>query len=120
MNCIRGAVSVDNYDKNHIEQRVNEMFSEIMKENDIEKIYSIIFSVTPDIKTVNPATIVRKSFNLDKTAFMCFQEAMFENSPEKIIRILVNCESRKIKYVYLYKAADLRNIPEVHDDIQSI
>ena len=79
----------------------------VVQKNKIDRIISIIVSVTDDIKSFNPATAIRKSLNIQDLSIMCFKEASFNNSPERIIRVLIYCESRTKKFVYLHKAANL-------------
>lgn len=110
---IRGATSVEKDSKEEIEKAVSELLKNIFEKNKIEvsKIASIIFSVTPDIKSYNPATAARKKFNLSTTPLMCLSEAVFDNSPEMIIRVLIlyNAdESFKANHVYLKRAQNLR------------
>ncbi|MDN5341157.1 chorismate mutase [Oceanotoga sp. DSM 15011] len=108
MNVIRGATSIKFNDYDSIKKSILELYNEILNKNKIEKVYSIIATVTPDITAFNPVTFLRKEFNLNDVAFMCVQEAMFENSPKKIIRLLINCESETSNFIYLNEAKKLR------------
>lgn len=110
---IRGATSVENDNEKEIEEAVTELFQEILDKNSISisNIISVIFSVTPDLRSLNPATIVRKKFGLSSTPLMCLSEAVFKDSPKKIIRILIHCEFKensKVEHVYLRQAINLR------------
>jgi len=110
---IRGAISVERDSKEEIEEAVSELLKSIFERNKIEvsKIASVIFSVTPDIKSYNPATAAREKLNLDATPLMCLSEAIFDNSPEMIIRVLIlyNAdETFKVNHVYLKRAQSLR------------
>ena len=112
--AIRGATSVDKDTPEHVRKRVKELFEEIISKNRIKRIEAIIFSVTNDIRSLNPATVLREDGNLDDVALMCFQEAQFEGSPERIIRILLFCDSDTREFVYLHDAQKLRpDIAEV-------
>lgn len=106
--AIRGATSVEDDCPKEIINKSKELIENIVKQNKINRIISVIVSVTNDIKSLNPATVIRKYLNIDNLSIMCFQEAYFTNSPEKIIRIIVNCESDTKKFVYLHRAANLR------------
>ncbi len=105
---IRGATSIEEDTAPHINERVLELWNEIIFKNDITRIISVIFSVTSDIKSLNPATVLRKTLNLNTIPFMCLSESEFENSPAKIIRVLIICESSTQNFVYLHKASQLR------------
>lgn len=108
MLAIRGATSVDRDDAVHVAERVRELFGEILARNQIDRIVSATFSVTPDIRSANPATVVREHFGLADLALMCLQEAVFEGSAPGIVRVLLLCEARSRKFVYLHRAAALR------------
>jgi len=120
---IRGATSVENDNEKEMEKAVIELFREILDKNNIssDDIISVIFSVTPDLKSSNPATITRKKFNLSDTPLMCLSEAMFKDSPGKIIRVLIHCdvkENARVKHIYLKRAANLR--PDLVDEKKSL
>jgi len=106
--AIRGATSVEKDTPKHVRSRVKELFEEIVSRNKIRRIEAIIFSVTKDIQSLNPATVLREDRSLDSVALMCFQEAQFNGSPEKIIRILIFCDSDTREFVYLHGAQKLR------------
>ncbi len=110
---IRGATSVVSDDEISVRERVAELVREILARNKIQKLIAIIFSVTPDITSINPATAVRNDLHLTKVPMMCFQEAMFNDSPGHMIRVLVLCESQTKNFVYLHDAVDLRPDLEV-------
>lgn len=105
---IRGATSIEKDSPEEVEEKVLELLNEIYKRNKINKVICAIFSVTPDIKSRNPATVARKRFGWEEVPMMCLQEAIFENSPKMIIRILILCEARASQFVYLHRACDLR------------
>ncbi|HOB16297.1 MAG TPA: chorismate mutase [Defluviitoga sp.] len=105
---IRGATSIEEDNAAHISERVLELWKEIILNNDILRVISVIFSVTSDIKSLNPATVLRKKLNLNTIPFMCLTEPEFENSFSKIIRVLIICESSTQNFVYLHKASQLR------------
>jgi len=108
MIAIRGATSVEKDTPEHVRSRVKELFEEIVSRNKIRRIEAIIFSVTKDIQSLNPATVLREDRSLDSVALMCFQEAQFNGSPEKVIRILIFCDSDTREFVYLHGARKLR------------
>jgi len=105
---IRGATSLERDEPSEMREKVVELWNEINSQNDIERIVSVIFSVTPDIKSFNPATALREELLVEDIPLMCLQEAMFENSPQRIIRVLVICESTTQNFVYIHDAKNLR------------
>jgi len=108
MITIRGATSVDVDEEIHISERVCELFDKIMEMNALEKIYAIFFSVTPDIRSINPASIVRVKYHLSDIALMCLQEASFVNSAPRIIRTLILAQGTTQQFIYLHEASKLR------------
>lgn len=112
--AIRGATSVDQDDITHVTERVLELYHHILIANVIDKIITIFFSVTPDIRAINPATIIRTNCQLDEVAFFCCQEAMFANSRPRIIRILILAKgTNPAHFVYLHSAKNLRDTPSI-------
>jgi len=105
---VRGATSIERDDPDHVRQRVVELVEEIFKKNRIDRIISVIFSVTPDVKSMNPATVFRLEFNFPNVPLMCLQEAVFDDSPGGIIRVLIIFEGEGGNFVYLHKARELR------------
>lgn len=108
MIAIRGATSIEEDTKEQIKIRVSELMDRIFEENEISEIITIIFTVTPDIKSLNPATVARTHLKLDNLSLMCMQEATFDNSVNGIIRVMILCESKTNNPAYLYGAADLK------------
>ncbi len=113
--AIRGATTVNNDNPEEINEAVKELIQKTFELNQISKkhIISIYFSITKDIKSINPATIARSEMNLKNISMICGQEAFIENSLPNCIRILIHTYTpffrRKIKHVYLKNATVLRN-----------
>lgn len=105
---IRGATSIEEDTKDDIKARVSELMDRIFDENEISEITTLMFTVTPDIKALNPATVARMHLKRDNLSLMCLQEATFENSVEGIIRVLILCESQTNNSVYLHRASNLK------------
>ncbi len=117
MIAIRGATSIEYDDAKHISERVSELYQEILSHNSFINISTILFSVTPDIHSINPATILRIKYNLSNVAFMCFQEAIFANSLPYIIRILILGEGKGDKFIYLHTASKLRETLQLIENL---
>lgn len=111
---IRGAITVKKNSIKEITIAVSKLISQILKQNKLDKskIINIIFTVTDDLDSVNPATIAREEFNLNSVPMLCVQEMKVKNKLPKCIRIMVNTHTKKtkekIKHVYLGDAAKLR------------
>ena len=108
MKAIRGATSIEADRPEEIRDSVIELMEEIFSRNKITELHSVIFTVTNDITSYNPATAFRKVFNQSDVALLCLYEASFENSPGGIIRVLLHCESETKNFVYLRRAKNLR------------
>ncbi|MDR1688574.1 MAG: chorismate mutase [Clostridiales bacterium] len=111
--AVRGAITVDNNDRDEILNAAEELLGEIFKRNKSIKpgnIVSIIFTATKDLTKAYPAEAARR-MGLTEAALMCFQEMYVEGSLEKCIRVLVqywDLQYPKPEFVYLKGAVNLR------------
>lgn len=112
---IRGATTVEIDNPNEISTAVVGLINEMMINNQVfsEEISHVIFTMTDDLKSVNPAKCARENIDgFNKVPMMCVPELNIENSLKHCIRVLmaVNTESDqgKIKHVYLREAKKLR------------
>jgi len=113
---IRGATGSDNT-KESITANVIEMCKNIFAENSIlaENIVSIQFTMTKDLNALNPASALRRGgdcgIDVSGVPLFCSQEVDIENSPEKMIRILVTAYlpvNSKVNHVYINGGEKLR------------
>ena len=111
---IRGAITVKENSAKEIKDATRVLISEILKQNNLDesKIINVIFTVTDDLDSINPATIARKEFNLGSTAMLCIQEMKVKNSLPRCIRVMVNAYTdlprEQIKHIYMEDAGGLR------------
>ena len=110
--ALRGAVMCLN-DREDIKKQVTAMYDELLSKNNLgdEDIVSAIFSVTSDLDAENPATALRRAGRAENTALFVTQEACFQGSLERVIRLLVHCYldvSRNAVHVYRNGAEALR------------
>jgi len=111
---IRGATQASKNTTSGIKRATVELLKELIKQNklDTNKIINILFTVTSDLNMVHPATVARKSLNLNHVPMLCMQEVKVSNDLPRCIRIMVNVYSKlskeKIKHIYLGKANKLR------------
>jgi len=111
--AIRGAITVNNNNKNEILQATKELLQKIMEENnaDMEDLVDIIFTLTPDLNAVFPARAAR-DMGFTDVPLMCMSEIPIDGALEKCIRILLtintNKSQKEINHVYLRKAVTLR------------
>ncbi len=110
--AIRGAITVEKDDPVEIREASLELLSRIIEENKLEEkeLISIIFSVTRDITSFNPATAVRLS-GYKEVALFCVQEAFIRGQMDHTIRVLVHAQRKtndEMRHIYLKKAKKLR------------
>jgi chorismate mutase len=90
---VRGAVFAEN-SADGIMRSVDELFEGIFTKNPLDEsdIVSIQFTVTPDLRALNPATALRKSSHGQKAsacALFCAQEPVTDGASLGTIRTLV-------------------------------
>ncbi|MGO5067285.1 chorismate mutase [Clostridium sporogenes] len=116
MQSIRGAITIEKNEAQHIKKASIKLFSEILIKNslNIDDIVSIFISCTNDIDKDYPGKYIRENFNLQNIAIMHFNEMYVEDSMPLCIRILVLIDKKNkdvennIEYVYIGKAKTLR------------
>ncbi|MDY3928171.1 MAG: chorismate mutase [Clostridia bacterium] len=111
--AIRGAITVDNNDKNEIFDATKILLNKMIEENDLvhEDLISMVFTLTPDLNACFPAARAREMGFTD-VPLMCMSEIPVEGALEKCVRILINTNTDKslkeINHVYLREAVKLR------------
>jgi chorismate mutase len=110
--ALRGAVQCENQCTD-ISEQVRLLYDEILSRNGLDEkaIISVIFSVTPDLDALNPATALRKSGRGGDLALFALQEAPSQGGLPRIIRVLIHCymeESAAPRHVYRNGARALR------------
>jgi len=115
---IRGAITVENNEREEILQATKELLQEIMARNNlnVEDIISAIFSVTTDLDAVFPAVGAR-DIGWDRVPMLSVNEIPVPGSLPRCIRVLLHVESslerKDIQPVYLREAVNLR--PDLFD-----
>ena len=113
--ALRGATGAENTIES-ITKTVGEMCEKLFENNAVsmEDVVSLHFTITDDLTAMNPAAALRKSgikFDVSKLALFCSQEPKIDNSPERMIRVLLTCykeDSSEKKHVYINGAEKLR------------
>ena len=114
MKAIRGAIQFAEDDKQKISDRVQFLLKKLLKENEISEqdIISIFFSITNDLKSINPAAALRAGGGFAATPLFCAQEPDTEGAMPRVIRVLITCEYsgelNAINHIYLDGAEKLR------------
>ena len=110
---IRGATTASGNSINEIEEAVVELIDELILRNNLDKtnLLSITFTSTKDLDACFPASIARKSNELDSVAFLDCQQMYVANDVNFCIRILAQVilpQNFSAKHPYLRGASKLR------------
>ncbi len=111
--AIRAASTVEQDSVDEIKLVSVELIEQVILQNELlkEKIISIYFTLTHDLKSFNPATAIRESLDWNDIVMICAQEAYIEGGLEKCIRALIHVQidgDKKVQHVYLGRAKSLR------------
>jgi chorismate mutase len=114
LRALRGATTVEADDPEQITQRVIELLGEMLERNGVDKdsLVSIIFTTTPDIRSMFPAAAAR-SMGLGDVPLLGAQEADIATGTPRCIRVLMHLDSDRpraeLRHVYLEGAKGLRD-----------
>lgn len=117
--AVRGATTISYDTPDAIIEATEDLLKSIFEVNRIkpEDIVSIIFTVTPDIKSEFPAVAARK-LGLNSVPLMCAQEIAKNDALSLCIRVLIHFYTElirdAIKPVYLRGAVKLR--PDLNNE----
>lgn len=110
--AVRGAIRVRTNEKQAIHAAAVKLAREIVARNqiEVERIISIICSLTPDLTAANPATGLRLD-RFGEVPLFCVQEAAVEGQMARLVRLLVTYDAPRRgrpQPVYLDGAQRLR------------
>lgn len=111
MVALRGATTVENDRPEEVRARTLELYDRLVEANSLERerIISVVFSVTDDLRCAYPGKFLREDRGLTEAALMHFNEMKVTGSLQKCIRLMVHYEGNIPKHpVYLHGAAVLR------------
>jgi len=115
MRClgVRGAISVDDNNRESIISATRKLLKEIVAKNDlsIDDVASVIFTTTPDLTAAYPASAARE-LGWNNTPLLCMQEMSVVGGLPRCVRVLIlwNSDIRadQVHHVYLGEARSLR------------
>jgi chorismate mutase len=122
--AIRGATQLERDDRDHLLERVSELMTMVLDDNDLdaEQLISVIFTATDDVRSEFPAYAARR-LGLTDVPLLCARELEIEGSLPRIVRVMVHVDTdltrSEVTHVYLHGAASLRrDLARVasHDD----
>ena len=111
--AIRGATSVEADEPGLIGEATRELLHEIVERNslDVDEIVSVMFTATPDLKSVFPALAAR-DMGWVGVPLLCASEIPVEGAMPRCLRVLLQVELRAPRaldrHVYLREAVRLR------------
>jgi len=112
--AVRGAIQVAKDSEASIASASTRLVREICRRNNLSEqdVVSIMFSVTEDLTSANPAAGLRRE-GFSETPLFCVQEARVDGAMPRVIRVLLTAErdadqGRRASHVYLDGAEVLR------------
>jgi chorismate mutase len=118
--ALRGATTIETDVPAQVDARTQEMMSLLMSRNQLtaDDMVSILYSITPDVRSRNPATATR-AMGLTEVPLIGVQEANIDGMLPLCIRVMIHIESDRrdrhsLRHVFLHGAKVLR--PDLVDD----
>ena len=110
----RGAITVGRDDRDAVLDATERLLRELVQRNGIdgEDVVSILFTATPDVRSVFPAEAARRMGMAD-VPLMCAREIDVEGAMPSVVRVLMHFLTTKprsaVAHVYLDGARRLRD-----------
>ncbi len=111
--AIRGAITLDRDEKDHLHARTIELVEAMMTDNALhtDDLISVIFTCTPDIVSDFPAAAARQ-MGFGAVPLMCAQEMAVPGALPLVVRVMMHAHLERprdeISHVYLRDAVSLR------------
>ena len=111
---LRGATTVDADTVAQVTERTQELLREIMTRNELHEddIISILFTATPDVTSMFPATALRET-GFGAVPLLCAAEIAVPGSMPLCVRVLLHVSTARSRedmhHVYLHGAHGLRD-----------
>ena len=116
--ALRGATTVDADTPEQVTERTVELLGAMLERNGVahEDLISILFTTTPDVVSLFPATAAR-TMGLGDVPLLCASEIAVPGATPLCIRVLAHLETERARqelhHVYLQGARGLRDdLPE--------
>ena len=112
--AIRGAVQLNRDSREEMTAKVKLLVDQMMSENSLlrEDVISIIFTVTGDLRAMNPAAALRNGGAFKYTPLFCAREPEISGALPRIVRVLMHAETESskqdIRHIYSGGAERLR------------
>jgi chorismate mutase len=116
--ALRGATTVDSDTPEQVTTRIHALLHEMLDRNgvDHEDLISIVFTATPDVVSLFPATAARK-LGLGDVPLLCARELDIVGATPRCLRVLMHLSTTRTRselhHVYQEGARELRDdLPE--------
>jgi chorismate mutase len=113
LGAIRGATTVEADEASAVRVATAELLQRIVDLNELQAsdIISVLFTVTPDLRSAFPAHAAR-DLGWNDVPLLCTMEIPVPGAIERCIRVLIHVEARRprqrLRHVYLREARRLR------------
>jgi len=117
--AIRGATTLDSDSIEQMLRRVPELITSIYERNQLtdDDVISMLFTATPDIHSIFPASAARQVLGLEQVPMMGSVEMEVKGAVDLCVRVMLHVtvlgEQHQPSHVYLHAAQSLR--PDLHD-----
>ena len=90
--ALRGATQLQEDTPREMQEKVGALMRELFELNDITStsVVSIQFTVTQDLRSMNPATAFRKTTGEGSIPLFCSREPDIEGMPERTVRVMIH------------------------------
>lgn len=111
--AVRGATQLDIDERDHLLASVEELVSELLRQNELrtDDLISMLFTATPDLHAEFPAVAARQ-LGIGDVPLICAQELDIPGALPRVIRVMVHAETARsradVRHVYLRGAVALR------------
>ncbi len=116
--ALRGATTIDSDTPEQVKERITALLNEMLDRNGVDHgdLISIIFTATPDVVSMFPATAARK-LGLGDVPLLCARELDIVGATPMCMRVLMHLTTTRsrseLHHVYLEGARELRDdLPE--------
>lgn len=114
LRALRGATTLDEDSREQMTERVVALLDALFERNGIDHddLVSLVFTATPDLRSMFPATAAR-TFGLGDVPLLCAQELDIAGSTPRCVRVLIHVTTERsraeLHHVYLEGARGLRD-----------
>ena len=116
--ALRGATTIDSDTPEQVKERITALLNEMLDRNGVDHadLISIIFTATPDVVSMFPATAARQ-LGLGDVPLLCARELDIVGATPMCMRVLMHLTTTRsrseLHHVYLEGARELRDdLPE--------